>query len=104
MPTLESEAEKSTLNIKQAVPFFWVSNIEASLRFYVDGLGFQRTNHINPKINFEKVASFRHSKYVRLDTTIHQQSTTNSPAKNHVLHPVFCKTPSKNAPPPRQKN
>jgi hypothetical protein len=26
----------------------------------------------------------------------HQQSTTNSPAKNHVLHPVFAKTPSKN--------
>jgi lactoylglutathione lyase len=31
-------------NVKQAVPFFWVSNIEASLRFYVDGLGFKRTN------------------------------------------------------------
>ena len=31
-------------NVKQAVPFFMVSNIEASLRFYVDGLGFTRTN------------------------------------------------------------
>jgi lactoylglutathione lyase len=31
-------------NVQQAVPFFWVANIEASLRFYVDGLGFQRTN------------------------------------------------------------
>ena len=31
-------------NVKQAVPFFMVSNIEASLRFYIDGLGFQRTN------------------------------------------------------------
>jgi lactoylglutathione lyase len=27
-------------NIKQAVPFFGISDIEASLRFYVDGLGF----------------------------------------------------------------
>ena len=27
----------------------------------------------------------------------HQQSTTNSPSINHSLHPVFAKTPSKNA-------
>jgi lactoylglutathione lyase len=31
----------STTNVKQAVPFFGVTNMEASLRFYVDGLGFQ---------------------------------------------------------------
>src|ERR1700761_6986815 len=31
-------------NVQQVVPFFWVANIEASLRFYVDGLGFRRTN------------------------------------------------------------
>jgi lactoylglutathione lyase len=30
-------------NVQQAVPFFMVSNLEASLRFYVDGLGFQKT-------------------------------------------------------------
>jgi lactoylglutathione lyase len=30
-------------NVQQAVPFFWVSNLEASLRFYVDGLGFKKT-------------------------------------------------------------
>ena len=29
-----------TPNVKQAVPFFHVPDIEASLRFYVDGLGF----------------------------------------------------------------
>lgn len=28
-------------NVKQAVPFFHVTNMEASLRFYVDGLGFK---------------------------------------------------------------
>ena len=28
-------------NVKQAVPFFGVSSMEASLRFYVDGLGFK---------------------------------------------------------------
>ena len=27
-------------NVKQAVPFFGVTNVESSLRFYVDGLGF----------------------------------------------------------------
>ena len=31
-------------NVKQAVPFFAVSNIEASLRYYIDGLGFTMTN------------------------------------------------------------
>ena len=30
-------------NVKQAVPFFFVSNMEASVRFYVDGLGFEMT-------------------------------------------------------------
>ena len=30
-------------NVKQAVPFFGVTDIEASLRFYVDGLGFTMT-------------------------------------------------------------
>lgn len=29
-----------TVNLKQSVPFFFVKNIEASVRFYVDGLGF----------------------------------------------------------------
>ena len=28
-------------NVKQAVPFFAVSDMEASLRYYVDGLGFE---------------------------------------------------------------
>jgi lactoylglutathione lyase len=28
-------------NVQQAVPFFMVSNLEASLRYYVDGLGFR---------------------------------------------------------------
>ena len=31
---------KPAPNVKQAVPFFHVPDIEASLRFYVDGLGF----------------------------------------------------------------
>ncbi len=33
----------STTNVKQAVPFFGVSNIEASVQYYVDGLGFEMT-------------------------------------------------------------
>jgi lactoylglutathione lyase len=40
---LNSEA-KVEINVTQAVPFFMVSNMEESLRFYVDGLGFERTN------------------------------------------------------------
>jgi lactoylglutathione lyase len=31
-------------NVTQVVPFFGVSNIEASIRFYVQGLGFEMTN------------------------------------------------------------
>ena len=30
-------------NVEQAVPFFMVTKMEASLRFYVDGLGFETT-------------------------------------------------------------
>ena len=36
-------------NVKQAVPFFMVTDIESSLRFYVDGLGFAVTNEWRPK-------------------------------------------------------
>jgi|ERR1700683_3676177 len=35
---------KTEANVKQAVPFFRVSNMEASLRFYIDGLGFEMKN------------------------------------------------------------
>jgi uncharacterized glyoxalase superfamily protein PhnB len=31
----------ATANVRQAVPFFGVTNMESSLRFYVDGLGFK---------------------------------------------------------------
>ena len=30
-------------NVKQAVPFFLVSNLEESLRYYIGGLGFEMT-------------------------------------------------------------
>ena len=36
---------KSEPNLKQAVPFFGVSNIEESVRYYVDGLGFEMTKN-----------------------------------------------------------
>jgi lactoylglutathione lyase len=35
-------------NVRQAVPFFNVKDIDASLRFYVDGLGFAITRHWDP--------------------------------------------------------
>jgi lactoylglutathione lyase len=36
-----SAAPVESANVNQSVPFFGVTNMEASLRFYVDGLGFQ---------------------------------------------------------------
>ena len=33
-----------TANLRQTVPFFWVNDMEASRRFYVEGLGFTMTN------------------------------------------------------------
>jgi lactoylglutathione lyase len=36
-------------NVRQAVPFFNVKDIEASLRFYVDGLGFRITRRWEPE-------------------------------------------------------
>src|SRR5712675_2396933 len=39
---------KVEANVQQAVPFFGVSNMEASLRFYVDGLGFEMTKKWTP--------------------------------------------------------
>jgi lactoylglutathione lyase len=36
-----STAPIVSANVKQAVPFFGVTSMEASLKFYVDGLGFK---------------------------------------------------------------
>jgi lactoylglutathione lyase len=38
------ERTNTGTNVKQAVPFFGVSNIEESVRYYIDGLGFKMTN------------------------------------------------------------
>jgi len=40
---------KTEPNVKQAVPFFRVSNIEASVHYYVDGLGFEMTKQWMPE-------------------------------------------------------
>jgi uncharacterized glyoxalase superfamily protein PhnB len=39
---------KTEANVGQAVPFFRVTSMEASLRFYVDGLGFEMTKKWTP--------------------------------------------------------
>jgi catechol 2,3-dioxygenase-like lactoylglutathione lyase family enzyme len=44
---------KAAANVKQAVPFFMVTDMEASLRFYVDGLGFVMTNKWTPEGRIE---------------------------------------------------
>ena len=41
-------AAATSVNVKQAVPFFGVTNMEASLRFYVDGLGFTMKHSWTP--------------------------------------------------------
>ena len=38
--TVEKRTES---NVQQAVPFFWVNDLERSVRFYVEGLGFEMT-------------------------------------------------------------
>jgi catechol 2,3-dioxygenase-like lactoylglutathione lyase family enzyme len=40
-------------NVKQAVPFFMVTSIDTSLRFYVDGLGAVMTNQWTPEGRIE---------------------------------------------------
>ncbi len=40
---------KTEPNVKQAVPFFRVSNIEASVHYYVDDLGFEMTKQWMPE-------------------------------------------------------
>ena len=39
---------KTTPNVQQAVPFFGITDMEASLRFYIDGLGFEMTKKWTP--------------------------------------------------------
>ena len=46
-------------NVKQAVPFFGVSSMEASLRFYVDGLGFVMKRYWIPDGDEENPADGR---------------------------------------------
>ena len=41
-------ATVTSVNVKQAVPFFGVTSMESSLRFYVDGLGFRMKNYWIP--------------------------------------------------------
>ena len=44
-----SSSAATATNVKQAVPFFGVRDIDASLRFYVDGLGFTMTKDWSPE-------------------------------------------------------
>jgi lactoylglutathione lyase len=40
-------------NIKQAVPFFMVTNMESSLQFYINGLSFEMKNKWTPRGTIE---------------------------------------------------
>src|SRR5262245_20055304 len=42
-PTRKIQMIKTETNVKQAVPFFGVHDIEQSVRFYVESLGFEMT-------------------------------------------------------------
>lgn len=53
---LETRAEtetSATANVQQSVPFFMVSNMETSIRFYVEGLGFEMTRTWIPRGHIE---------------------------------------------------
>jgi len=39
---------KTTVNVKEVVPFFGVTSMERSIRYYVDGLGFTMKYHWMP--------------------------------------------------------
>jgi lactoylglutathione lyase len=45
--------ESTIQNIRLTVPFFMVADMEASLRFYTEGLGFKLTNHWIPRKKIE---------------------------------------------------
>ncbi|ASU36011.1 VOC family protein [Mucilaginibacter xinganensis] len=45
--------EVNECNVQQAVPFFWVKNIDASLNFYIGGLGFELKNKWEPSGRIE---------------------------------------------------
>lgn len=44
---------KDNLNVKQAVPFFMVANMEKSLDFYQNGLGFELKTKWEPRGTIE---------------------------------------------------
>ncbi|MGE0464056.1 MAG: DinB family protein [Vicinamibacterales bacterium] len=48
-PPAEAPTPAATSNVRQAVPFLGVRDVQASLRFYVDGLGFTMTKDWSPE-------------------------------------------------------
>jgi len=62
------------MNIRQTIPFFAVSDMEASLIFYVDGLGFEITNKWIPERKIEWCALKRDNGHLML-----QQFRTTGP-------------------------
>ncbi len=46
---VETAPVATAANVKQAVPFFMITDMERSLRYYVDGLGFVMTNKWTPE-------------------------------------------------------
>ncbi len=52
LATQPSQAS-TALNVQQAIPFFLVSNMERSLRYYVEGLGFEMTRKWTPRGKIE---------------------------------------------------
>ena len=47
---METQTQTAS-NVKQAVPFFMVEDMQKSLRFYVEGLGFEITHRWEPDGN-----------------------------------------------------
>jgi lactoylglutathione lyase len=49
----EPKTSNTKTNVEQAVPFFMVTDMEASLRFYIEGLGFTTTKKWTPRGKIE---------------------------------------------------
>jgi len=74
--------KESNLNIKKAVPFFFVTDMTASLHFYMDGLGFEMKNKWTPRGTVEWCWLQRDNVAIMLQEYRQFPGTNNESRKN----------------------
>src|SRR5918995_2443041 len=85
-------------NLKQAVPFFGVTNIDASVRFYVDGLGFEMTIDWRPEGQLRWCWLKRGDVAVMLQSFVTDGSHANVPAEKLGVGVSICFMRRRNRP------